>query len=65
MISHEYDKADCTEIYRIVHERMPELITLLEPPVDHEQQETAHRLCGAPRNATRGSLQARREGPPS
>jgi uncharacterized protein with HEPN domain len=31
VISHEYDKVDYTRIYRIVHERIPELITLLEP----------------------------------
>ena len=33
VISHEYDKVNYTEIYRIVHERIPELITLLEPLV--------------------------------
>ncbi len=33
VISHEYDKVDYTRIYRIVHERIPELITLLEPLV--------------------------------
>ncbi len=31
VISHEYDKVNHTVIYRIVHERIPELITLLEP----------------------------------
>jgi uncharacterized protein with HEPN domain len=33
VISHEYDKVDYTEIHRIVCERIPELITLLEPLV--------------------------------
>jgi uncharacterized protein with HEPN domain len=33
VISHEYDKVDYTEIYRIIRERIPELITLLEPLV--------------------------------
>ena len=33
VISHEYDKVDYTEIYRIVRERIPELIALLEPLV--------------------------------
>jgi uncharacterized protein with HEPN domain len=33
VISHEYDKVDYTEIYRIAHERIPELIALLEPLV--------------------------------
>jgi len=33
VISHEYDKVNYTEIYRIVHERIPELIMLLEPLV--------------------------------
>jgi uncharacterized protein with HEPN domain len=33
VISHEYDKVDYMEIYRIVCERIPELITLLEPLV--------------------------------
>ena len=33
VISHEYDKVNYTEIYRIVRERVPELITLLEPLV--------------------------------
>jgi uncharacterized protein with HEPN domain len=31
VISHEYDKVNHTAIYRIVRERIPELITLLEP----------------------------------
>jgi len=31
VISHEYDKVNHTVIYRIVHERIPELITLLKP----------------------------------
>jgi len=31
VISHEYDKVNYTEIYRIVRERVPELIALLEP----------------------------------
>ena len=31
VISHEYDKINHTVIYRIVRERIPELITLLEP----------------------------------
>ena len=31
VISHEYDKVNYTEIYRIVRQRVPELITLLEP----------------------------------
>jgi uncharacterized protein with HEPN domain len=33
VISHEYDKVNYTAIYRIVRERVPELITLLEPLV--------------------------------
>jgi uncharacterized protein with HEPN domain len=33
VISHEYDKVNYTAIYRIVRERIPELITLLEPLV--------------------------------
>jgi len=33
VISHEYDKVDYMEIYRIVRERIPELIALLEPLV--------------------------------
>lgn len=33
VISHEYDKVDYTKIYRIVQERIPELITLMEPLV--------------------------------
>jgi len=33
VISHEYDKVNYTEIYRIVRERVPELIALLEPLV--------------------------------
>ena len=33
VISHEYDKVNYTEIYRIVRQRVPELITLLEPLV--------------------------------
>ena len=33
VISHEYDKVDYTEIYRIVRERISELIALLEPLV--------------------------------
>ncbi len=33
VISHEYDKVDYAEIYRIVQERIPELIALLEPLV--------------------------------
>jgi len=33
VISHEYDKVNYPEIYRIVRERVPELITLLEPLV--------------------------------
>ena len=33
VIRHEYDKVNYTEIYRIVRERVPELITLLEPLV--------------------------------
>ena len=33
VISHEYDKVNYTEIYRIVRKRVPELITLLEPLV--------------------------------
>jgi uncharacterized protein with HEPN domain len=33
VISHEYDKVNYTEIYRIVRERVPKLITLLEPLV--------------------------------
>ena len=31
VISHEYDKVDYTEIYRIARERIPEWIALLEP----------------------------------
>ena len=31
VISHEYDKVNHPVIYRIVHERIPELVTLLEP----------------------------------
>ena len=31
VISHEYEKVNYTEIYRIVRERIPELITLMEP----------------------------------
>lgn len=33
VISHEYDKVNYREIYRIVRERVPELITRLEPLV--------------------------------
>jgi uncharacterized protein with HEPN domain len=33
VISHEYDKVNYREIYRIVRERVPELIALLEPLV--------------------------------
>jgi len=33
IISYEYDKVNYTAIYRIVRERVPELITLLEPLV--------------------------------
>lgn len=33
VISHEYDKVNYTEIYRIAREQIPELITLLEPLV--------------------------------
>ncbi len=33
VISHEYDKVDYTEIYRIARKQIPELITLLEPLV--------------------------------
>lgn len=33
LISHEYDKVNYPEIFRIVRERVPELITLLEPLV--------------------------------
>jgi uncharacterized protein with HEPN domain len=33
VISHEYDKVNYTEIYRIVREQIPELITLMEPLV--------------------------------
>ena len=33
VISHEYDRVNYTEIYRIVRERLPELIALLEPLV--------------------------------
>jgi uncharacterized protein with HEPN domain len=33
VISHEYDKVNYAEIYRIVPERIPELITLLDPLV--------------------------------
>jgi len=33
VISHEYDKVNYPEIYRIVRERVPKLITLLEPLV--------------------------------
>jgi uncharacterized protein with HEPN domain len=33
VISHEDDKVDYTDIYRIARERIPELITLLEPLV--------------------------------
>ena len=33
VISHEYDRVNYTEIYRIVRERIPELIALLEPLV--------------------------------
>ena len=33
VISHEYDKVNYTKIYGIVHERIPELIKLLEPQV--------------------------------
>ncbi len=33
VISHEYDKVNYTALYRIVRERVPELITLLEPLV--------------------------------
>lgn len=33
VISHEYDKVNYPEIYRIVRERVPDLITLLEPLV--------------------------------
>ncbi len=31
VISHEYDRINYAEIYRIVRERIPELIVLLEP----------------------------------
>jgi uncharacterized protein with HEPN domain len=33
VISHEYDRVNYEEIYRIVRERIPELITLLKPLV--------------------------------
>ena len=33
VISHEYDKVNYTEIYRIVRQRIPQLITLLKPLV--------------------------------
>ena len=33
VISHEYDRINYAEIYRIVHERIPELIMLLDPLV--------------------------------
>ena len=33
VISHEYDRINYAEIYRIVHERIPELIMLLQPLV--------------------------------
>jgi uncharacterized protein with HEPN domain len=33
VISHEYDKVNYTEIYRIANERIPELITLMKPLV--------------------------------
>ena len=33
VISHEYDKVNYPEIYRIVRERVPKLITFLEPLV--------------------------------
>jgi uncharacterized protein with HEPN domain len=33
VISHEYDRVNYTEIYRIVRERIPELIRRLEPLV--------------------------------
>ena len=33
VISHEYDRINYTEIFRIVRERIPELIVLLEPLV--------------------------------
>jgi uncharacterized protein with HEPN domain len=33
VISHEYDRVNYPEIYRIVRERVPKLITLLEPLV--------------------------------
>jgi uncharacterized protein with HEPN domain len=33
VISHEYDRVDYTEIYRIVRERIPELVALLKPLV--------------------------------
>jgi uncharacterized protein with HEPN domain len=33
VISHEYDKVDYSEIYRIAHQQIPELITLLDPLV--------------------------------
>jgi uncharacterized protein with HEPN domain len=31
VISHEYDKVNYDAIYRIVRERLPELIVMLEP----------------------------------
>lgn len=33
VISHQYDKVNYTEIYRITHDRIPELITILKPLV--------------------------------
>ena len=33
VISHEYDKVNYEEIYRIVRERVPELVARLEPLV--------------------------------
>ena len=33
VISHQYDKVNYAEIYRIVRERIPEMITFLEPLV--------------------------------
>ncbi len=33
VISHQYDKVDCAEVYAIVRERIPGLIVLIEPLV--------------------------------
>ena len=38
VISHQYDKVNYAEIYRIAHERVPEVIAFLEPLVPPSPQ---------------------------